>query len=106
MPRKGPKKLTARDCRDEDRAQDRRNQSSEDSKAERSAEELRKYDMSSRPDMPGLPSERKALRRALVARGDLLLRCGDNGEKRDDIMRGSEIPTKRIERGLIDHNES
>ena len=105
MPRKGPKKLTARDCRYESRVQERRIQNIEDKKAESSAEELRKYDISSRPEMPSSSSERKALRRGLIERGDHLLRCGDNGVKRDDVMPKSELPTKRIERGLIDHNE-
>ena len=89
MPRKGPPKSTARDAHDAERKLASSKKISSDLKSGRTAEELRKFDQSGRPEMPLLKADQKALRIGLERRGDTLRRFGDDGGKRHDIMEAS-----------------
>ena len=89
MPRKGPPKTTRRAVHDAERKSATSKRVSADMKSDRTAEELRKFDQNARPEMPILRADQKALRSGLEERGDKLLRFGDDGKKRGDVIEAS-----------------
>ena len=90
MPRKGPPKSTSRGDRDNERKDEARLRQIKEIKSVKEEEALKKYDSESRPDMPKLAADQRVLRRALIGRDENLLRCGDTGVKREDLMPRSE----------------
>jgi hypothetical protein len=86
MPRKGPPKSTRRDDNDKARMESARKRVIEEAKAAKSLAAVEAYDKSSIPKMPDKREDQRALRRGLEARGDMLLRHGDAGVKRDDVI--------------------
>lgn len=86
MPRKGPPKTTRRDVNDNARMENARKRVTDEAKIAKSVAAVEAYDKSSIPKMPDMREDQRALRRGLEARGDKLLRHGDTGIKRDDVI--------------------
>ena len=80
MPRKGPKKTTARDERDEERAAERGAEKAAERRELRKADLLKSFDEHSRPEMPEGRADQRLLRSGLSERGMVLERFGKPGD--------------------------
>ena len=90
MPRKGPKKITARDEADIQRRAEAVKTASAELKKGKTDKLLHTYDVTSLPVMPDVKSDCRLLRAGLKERGETLLRHGETEFKRDDVMAPSE----------------
>lgn len=90
MTRKGPPKQTRRDEMDKIRSTAARITLRDEAKETKSIEVMKIYDTSSRPDMPTFAWDQRVLRDGLRVRGEVLLRVGDTGVKRKDLLQASK----------------
>ena len=106
MTRKGPKISTTRDIANDVALERAAKREKAELKKARKEELLQIYDNTSRPVIPVLVSDRKLLRAGLNERGETMLRYGETGLKRDDVLKGSSGYSRAGDlRGTGSHND-
>jgi hypothetical protein len=93
MPRKGPKKVTARDERDSERDKAKHDSIAAKAQKRYDTEVLKALTNKSNPNIPTTKVEKKALRRALERKGETLERWGVKHEEGEAIMDPSCVST-------------
>jgi hypothetical protein len=93
MPHKGPKKMTSRELREEERQAEQRKAVSAAQKQRNEDEALAEYKLQRNPNMPASKGEQRALRRALKKEGQALEQWISPAAKSADftVMQASEL---------------